>query len=90
MLTATSYHNGNKIHWNDSTKKWYYTDGKNIDKYRKCPKCSELPTKKGHDACLANLPDVKNACCGHGVEDGYIQFKDGTYIRFKLKKIERK
>lgn len=46
-----------------------------------CAQCGENPTKEGHDACLQNLPGVKNACCGHGVHQGYIHFEDGRIIR---------
>lgn len=87
-MTATSYNNGNKIFWHDSTYQWYYEDKQSIKKLRKCPKCNKLPDKNGNDACLGNLTGVKNACCGHGVEDGYIQFLNGTTIRFKLTKID--
>ena len=53
----------------------------------KCPMCKRPVTKKDHDPCIANLPGVKNACCGHGGE-GYIQFENGITIRgnFKVKK----
>ena len=49
-------------------------------KDRPCTRCGEMPTEEGHDACIANLPGVRNACCGHGVEEGYIQFfaEDGV------------
>ncbi|HEC67163.1 MAG TPA: hypothetical protein ENI23_17940 [bacterium] len=44
---------------------------------RECAECGIAPTEKGHDACIANLPNVKNACCGHGKRGlGYIQFED--------------
>ncbi len=77
-----SHFNGHKIVWKN--KNWYYVDGKSIKKKRHCPQCGELPTKKGHDACLSNLPGVQQACCGHGAEPGYIKFNDGRIIRFKL------
>lgn len=48
----------------------------------KCVKCKLPRTEKGHDPCLANLPGVKFACCGHGVENGYIYFENGIVIRF--------
>jgi len=83
-MTATTFYNGHKIYWNDKKREWYYEDGQIIKEYRKCPKCNQLPTGEGHDACIANLPGVLNACCGHGVEDGYIQFTDNTVIRFKF------
>lgn len=48
---------------------------------RACPRCEKLPTGKGHDPCIANLPGVRNACCGHGVGPGYVQFTNGRTIR---------
>lgn len=54
----------------------------------KCPKCGKCVTKDGHDPCIANLPGVENACCGHGIKEGYIAFKNGPVIRgnFKVEK----
>jgi len=46
-----------------------------------CPRCGKKPTKDGHDPCIANLPGVVAACCGHGVETGYVMFEDGRTIR---------
>lgn len=36
----------------------------------------------GHDPCIANLPGVAYACCGHGAEPGYIHFYNGRVIYF--------
>lgn len=61
---------------------WYYIDtGEKCDNSRSCVKCGLFATEDGHDPCIANLEGVRNACCGHGVEDGYIQFNDRTVIR---------
>jgi len=46
-----------------------------------CTRCGHLPTKKGHDWCIRNMPGVMNACCGHGETEGYIQFTNGVTIR---------
>lgn len=51
---------------------------------RVCPKCGLLPTSEDHDPCIANLPGVAYACCGHGVEQGYVKFTDGRVIRGKF------
>ena len=63
---------------------WRYADNQlsyeEDNAIRKCPKCNELP-KDWHDPCIANLPGVRAACCGHGVEEAYILFTDGTDIR---------
>jgi len=63
---------------------WKYSaDGVNIkDKERPCPRCGNDATKDGHDHCIANLKDVKYACCGHGAEDGYVKLNDGEVITF--------
>jgi len=49
---------------------------------RPCPKCGEVPGGDNHDPCMQNLPGVEYACCGHGVEEGYIKFEDGRTFRF--------
>jgi hypothetical protein len=33
----------------------------------RCAHCGEERTERGHDPCIANLPGVWSACCGHGV-----------------------
>lgn len=95
-MTAETHLNGHKIYSYLNTRDWFYKDDDSPIKdgdgnfvYRPCPACGNKPTAEGHDACLANLPGVKNACCGHGVELGYIQFEDGTVIRFDLRTIDR-
>ena len=61
----------------------YRDDGSSIyDKERPCPRCGDLSSKDGHDNCIANLSGVEFACCGHGVEDGYVKCNDGHVIRF--------
>ncbi len=48
---------------------------------RPCGFCDKPFTPEGHDACLGTLPDVLNACCGHGDPDAaYIQFDYWTCI----------
>jgi hypothetical protein len=47
----------------------------------KCPRCGRKETSESHDPCIANLPGVLNACCGHGKEEGYIMFENGIIIR---------
>lgn len=66
-------------------KKWIYSDDKELvldNKNRKCGYCNKSNTKEGHDGCIGKLPNVLNACCGHGtVEEAYIQFSDKTELR---------
>lgn len=47
---------------------------------RPCPLCGALPTPEGHDPCIANLPGVIAACCGHGVEPAYVVFASGQIL----------
>ena len=62
------------------------------DRKRPCAKCGVLPTVEGHDACIANLPGVAYACCGHGdTSRCYIKFEDGTIVRGEeAQKIQQK
>ena len=46
-----------------------------------CRSCGKRETSKGHDPCIADLPGVKHACCGHGKDNGYICFENGTVVR---------
>ncbi|WP_424355852.1 hypothetical protein [Methanobacterium sp. MBAC-LM] len=46
-----------------------------------CAYCGRLPTSQGHDACIANLPSVEYACCGHHTNEGYLNFTNGIIIR---------
>jgi len=70
----TSYSRGHKIYFKNGF--WYYVDNdKILDTNRACKKCGMPPTEDGHDACLGNIPNVKYACCGHGVEESY-EMKD--------------
>ncbi len=64
---------------------WIYSDNKkpvSEDKNRSCGNCGKSQTKEGHDGCIGTLPDVLNACCGHGVgNESYIQFAGKTELR---------
>lgn len=62
---------GHPIYYNGET--WLYADtDTTADVERPCVKCGELPTPEGYDACLGHIAGVRSACCGHGVEFGYI------------------
>jgi len=72
--------NGNEV-YSLNGHNWYYSNNDERvreDNVRLCPKCGYYPTKKGHDHCIANLPGVEFACCGHGKLNG------GGYIKFIL------
>jgi len=82
----TTFHVGNPIYAEQDKDGvysiWKYTDGTSIKKgNRPCPRCGHNDVK-GHDHCIQNLPGVKYACCGHGVEDGYVKLYNGKVIRF--------
>jgi hypothetical protein len=74
----------------------FYIDGGRVPRYRDnheevdwpskrpCPRCGGLRTPEGHDPCIANLPGVTAACCGHGIGIGYILFEDHRAIYFAL------
>lgn len=62
---------------------WRYMDGAKVkDEERSCPRCGSAHEFSDHDHCIANLPNVKYACCGHGKEDGYVNLDNGKVIRF--------
>jgi hypothetical protein len=48
---------------------------------RACVRCGLAPTASGADPCIAGLPGVDYACCGHGGA-GYVSFTDGRAFRF--------
>jgi len=88
IMATTSYYHGHLIEWRDG--KWVYEDaGDDATEPRPCPRCGELPTPEGHDACLGEIPGALYACCGHGVEAGYIIVErreyDGTVVPLALR-----
>lgn len=75
---------GHKIHLDDRLEEWLYSeDGQPVkdSPQRPCGYCGLANTPEGHDGCLGTLPDVMNACCGHGSDDeAYIQFEGGCVM----------
>ncbi len=72
---------------------WYYKGtktpsiiGNNFVNIKPCPRCHKMQDERGHDACLGKLEDVKAACCGHGIEEGYIWYKDGRVVETPILK----
>lgn len=69
----------------DAFGRWHFSDDGtpfSRENERPCPRCGGDPkAHEGCDPCLGRLPGVRNACCGHGVEDGYIQFDNGVLIQ---------
>lgn len=84
-ISTISFYHGVPIFCKGRSKKWYYVETEERmtfrDKYMPCPNCGKIPSKEGHDACIANLPGVLFACCGHGIKGkGYLSMVDGTLI----------
>jgi hypothetical protein len=66
-----SHSRGHEIYYNG--KEWRYRDTNEIcNDDRPCKKCGRYPTVEGYDACLGHVFGAKSACCGHGVENGYV------------------
>jgi len=77
-MTAYGYARGHRIEFDEAAQVWRYADtGEVFDHERPCTLCHEMPTPEGCDACLGELPGALNACCGHGVEEGYISYVSG-------------
>jgi hypothetical protein len=71
---VTAYSRGWLIKYENN--QWVYTDDNTpINVERPCKRCGRMPTKEGCDACLGYIPEVRSACCGHGVEEGYVIFQ---------------
>lgn len=84
-MTVFAYSRGHKIttvgSCTDATDWRWADDGAPIHgNDRPCARCGRMPTINGHDACLADIPDVVAACCGHGVQTSYMILEDGTHI----------
>jgi hypothetical protein len=56
----------------------------------KCTACKRIRRREGDpDPCLGKVPGVVNACCGHGVGEGYMIFENGMAISFEHPLIKR-
>lgn len=77
----TDYIRGHKIELKNY--RFVYADTKEpvAGNERDCGYCKLPNTPEGHDGCLGTLPGVKNACCGHGHNEAYVQFENGMIIR---------
>ena len=79
-----SSYKGHKIEKN-SQGLWVYSDSKELvssNAWIKCGHCGLEVTEHGNDGCIGTLPNVMNACCGHGnINDAYVQFSDKKIIK---------
>jgi len=70
----TGHIRGNTVFWTGQA--WHYLDdgvAVDDDPDRPCARCGRPPTPEGHDACLGHIGGASSACCGHGVERGYVK-----------------
>ena len=68
---------GNEIEYKND--EWIYSKSKESTvetwEEKPCGICGKKFTKDGRDPCIGTLPNVINACCGHGnIEEAYVQF----------------
>lgn len=81
-MTANDHIRGHEIYYDDDDKCWKYVEtNKRVydNTIENCVKCNKPPIDD-IDFCLYGLKDadlIEAACCGHGVEKGYILLKDG-------------
>lgn len=70
---VTGHHRGHPIYWDAERQTWLYQDDSTpAEVDRPCVKCDLMPILEGYDACLGHIPGASSACCGHGVEEGYM------------------
>ena len=77
---------GHPIERDAQSGQWIYTDTRQPTattwRERPCGYCGQFNTPEGHDACLRTLPNVTNACCGHGeIRLAYVQYASGEEKR---------
>lgn len=81
-MTVTTHSRGHIIYWDDKEQIWRYMDDDTpAEIERPCVRCGRMPTPDGYDACLGYVEGASSACCGHGVESGYIDEKRLTNMR---------
>lgn len=62
---------------------WIYADTLEpiVNNNRPCRRCGKKCTSQGYDACLGYLPNVINACCGHGDDrQAYVILENGKRL----------
>lgn len=76
---------GHSVEWIDG-KLRYQDTGELVPDVptRACPQCHKSPTPEGHDACLGTIPGVIAACCGHGVDTGYILWERANTAEIEI------
>lgn len=83
-MVATSFVRGNKVFY-DENAGWVFENGDKVgDVLEVCPHCNHTHMSDDCDWCLRELKKcdfIVSACCGHNVEQGYIQLADGRLFR---------
>lgn len=82
-MTIKSWSKGRPIFFDQKSGNWHYGSGGIVSNESNvsCVKCG-LSGSNGEDSCLGNLGWlVVAACCGHGVAEGYIMFRNGYTMR---------
>jgi len=71
-MSIISHSRGHTIYYDGVD--WRYADNGTLLRYEKraCVRCGKHPTPEGFDACIGHVENVSSACCGHGVEEGYV------------------
>lgn len=82
-MTAHGFQRGHPIQWDETSQAWLWVDNGQAavnwgGEERACPQChlTADPTDGlgGVDPCLGVIDGALFACCGHGVEDGYVKW----------------
>ena len=85
-LYYRDYGHNSKNRTVDKNEYWADDDTLKKGNPRPCNLCGKGRVKK-MDPCIVNLPDVKFACCGHGVKGddnfGYVYMNEGSRFTFK-------
>lgn len=85
---ATGHLVGHLLFYDWDKQTWRYSDDGSIaDHNRPCIRCGHLPTPEGYDACLGKIPGARAACCGHGVQRGYVMYHQNKYLNIIFRKI---
>lgn len=84
-MVATSFIRGHKISYDENKLEWVFEDGSRVgDTLEACVRCKQSHSADDCDYCLKPLQKcdfIVSACCGHGVEKGYIVLKDGRIFK---------
>ena len=87
-MTVTTYIRGKKAYFDDERQIWFFEDGNEVGKVAEiCSRCHTHHLPNECDWCLRPLKEcgmIVSACCGHGIEPGYIQLKDGRIFREEI------